>query len=205
VRPKSPIDELIDILLYLPCCLAIETQLKSLNGDDNRTLREELAKKLIDQLEQPIVSLSVWWTKHHADIIEYHNSSMPFTISTMTVPSPELFKSPIAATTLVYFSTVQVMITRLLAITTPSSQLDKLIIHYISFALSAISYHRAYGTYSGGTFMLIYPMKVFLFQSPCPNQRKVVQQLLLAWGQERGVEGVCANGAPVMQRPGHVS
>jgi hypothetical protein len=206
VYPKSPIDELIDILLYLPCCLAIETQLKSLDGDDDTDLREKLTKKLSDLLEQPIASLSEWWTKHHADMSKGHDSSISLTMPTATtIPSPESFTSPVVATTLAYYSTAQILATCLFAITVPSSQLSELILHHISVALSAIKYHHACGPYSGGTFMMVYPIKVILFYSPSSKQREDMQQFLWAWGQERGVEGVCMNGAPMPKRPGLVS
>jgi hypothetical protein len=204
VHPKLPIDELIDILLYLPSCLAIEVQLKSLDRDDDANLREELTKKLTDQLQQPMADLSEWWAKHHTDLFKDHDSSVSFAIP-RTVPSPESFTSPMAATTLAYYSTAQVLVTQLFTLTAPSSLLDELIIRHASLALSAIAYHRVCGPYSGGTFMMIYPMKVILFCSPCPNQREDTQQALLAWGQERGVEGVCVSGAPMWQRPGRVS
>ena len=53
--------------------------------------------------------------------------------------------------------------------------------------------------------MMIYPMKVVLFRSPCPDQREEILRDLLAWGQERGVEGVCVSGAPLWQRPPRIS
>jgi lysylphosphatidylglycerol synthetase-like protein (DUF2156 family) len=53
--------------------------------------------------------------------------------------------------------------------------------------------------------MMIYPIKVALFRSPCPNQRDELTQALFDWGRERGVEGVCMGGAPLWHQPDSVS
>jgi hypothetical protein len=197
---------LIDILLYLPYCLAIETQLNALDANSDMVLRQRLTKKLADLLEQPINGLSAWWIKHHAYMTKYDDSSSSFILpTTATVPSPESFTPPIAATSLAYYYSAQAITICLSAITAPSEQLNELLDHHISFVLSAVKYHRACGQYSGGTFMMIYPIKVVLFRSPCPNQREDIKQVLLDWGRERGVEGVCMSGAPMWHRPGLVS
>jgi hypothetical protein len=204
-QPKLPIDELVDVLLYLPHCLTIETQLKGLAADDV-SLRQRLKKKLAELLQRPINSLSAWWSTHQAPMMKHDGIPSSSGFPTLgTSPSPDSFTSPLAATSVAYYCSAQAIATCLSDLAAPFKQCDELLVRYISFILSAVEYHRACGQYSGGTFMMIYPIKVALFRSPCPHQKEELRKALLDWGRERGVEGVCTSGAPLWHQPGRVS
>ena len=154
-------------------------------------------------LKQPIDSLSAWWSKYNHD----HMMDIPSstTAGTVAASTTEAFVSPLAATSVAYYYSAQAIVTCLSDLVAPSKQSYELLVHDISVILSAIKYHRVRGLFSGGTFMMIYPIKVALFRSPCPNQREELTQALFDWGRERGVEGVCMGGAPLWHQPDSVS
>jgi hypothetical protein len=203
LQQKLPIDELVDILLYLPRCLVIETRLNDPDADSDRTARRQLTEKLADLLKQPIDRLSAWWSKHYHDQIMDIPSSLT-SARTDTAPSTEAFTSPLAATSIAYYYSAKVVATCLSDLVAPSEQSYEILVHDISVILSTVKYHRVCGPFSGGTFMMIYPIKVALFRSPCPDQRAEITQALLDWGRERGVEGVCSSGAPLWHQPGRL-
>jgi hypothetical protein len=206
LESKLPIDELVDILLYLPHCLAIETQLKALHADSDGHIRQRLKTKLSGLLKQPIDSLSAWWMKHnHSHMKKHDDTATSSTTAKADLAYTEAFTSPLAATSVAYFHSAQAIITSLSDLVESSKQSCELLVHDMSVIISAAEYHRARGNYSGGTFMMIYPIKVGLFRSPCPNQREELTKVLLDWGRERGVEGVCSSGAPLWHQPDRFS
>lgn len=190
-------DELVDILLCLPICLSIEAQLDILNMDvaEDIVLHQELSKQLFSQLQYPVENLARWWNKYHGATIDDKDNSATSAPSLAAQPQ-DLYSSPMDATLRAYYSSAQIITNHLVAVVAPSKRLvsDELIIHQGSVVLSAVAYHRTYGIFSGGTFVMIYPLKTALFRSPSPEQRQDSIRALLEWGQERGVEGVCVSG-----------
>jgi hypothetical protein len=140
LQPKLPIDELIDILLYLPRCLVIETQLKALDAYSDPAVRRQLTKKLSDLLKQPTNSLSAWWSKYNHDhMMDIPNST---TAGTDAASTTEAFVSPLAATSVAYYYSAQAIVTCLSDLAAPSKQSYELLVHDISVILSAVKYHR---------------------------------------------------------------
>jgi hypothetical protein len=190
----------VDILLEIPQCLALSSRLEALELMDQVSagaIKQELAR----QIQSPICKLSQWWSLHREEVFgdysydEYIEPAIP---TVFDAPRINTFPDTATATTIAYYDTAIVFVQHLLSFVSENPAIcHSLVKQHAASALAAAKYHESCGPYSGGTFMMIYPLKVICLITPCDKQRRQAQRALLTWGMTRGLEGVCKEAEPL--------
>jgi hypothetical protein len=205
VQPKNSLDRLVDILLWIPHCQALRTRIRALK-ETNPSASEAVRKELVRQTLILISRLSHWFSLYREEIFgdyEYSTSAETLDPNAAAQSSTNIFsfldsRNIIA---IAYYDSAQILAQHLLSISSSDSDTVstcyQLIKQHAASVLNIVGYHRSCGIQSGGSFIMIFPLKVICLVTPCEDQRRVASEALLAWGTERGLEGACRNAAPL--------
>jgi hypothetical protein len=207
VYPKTAFDVLIDILLQLPSCLSSFNEMRKQAGSRaSKKLREEV----IAQARRIISDLNRFWNQHKAQIDPNYDRrwlcnldvDLGHVCGSSTVYSTP-FQSPFMATFTALYDTASMLGLRYLgaALGTPESYKNRITMHAESI-LAAVAYHESSGLFSGGTFNMVFPLKIVCILAPSESQRNIAQQALLTWGANRGVDDACRVAAPFYMERG---
>lgn len=208
LHPKAPIDELIDVLLQLPDCASLFNNMTVSQGQDpsrSESVRVELfnrAQGILSQLDQ-------FWTQHKLDIDPYYhrrvhaNSSIREEGSqsigdTLAASSEELpFRDPFRATFTAMYDSANIIALKYISATSsaPEKYYQHMTVHAVSI-LASVAYHEAQGPSSGGTFSMIFPVKIVCLMSPLEELRSSAREALFRWGGNRGVNDICTVCVP---------
>ena len=72
----------------------------------------------------------------------------------------------------------------------PEPNKQRIVVHSASI-LEAVKFHESQGPNSGGSIVMVFPMKVVRRATPSNAQRDQAQAALDRWGETRGVDGIC--------------
>lgn len=187
VQGKLPTDELFDILLRtLPCLTLRKTLLAFDNVNKDDPLTEPIRLDLIARLEVLRRKLSRWYLRHHEEAFKGYG----YYPTHETASTSRRFRDPHTATSIALYAVANIFFLHLssVAYATPVNLMCK---HHGAAILAAVEFHRESGVQSGGSFVMIYPMKVVVLLTPCEMQRREALELLEKWGPERGLQNKC--------------
>jgi hypothetical protein len=188
---KSALDQLVDILLWIPHMMDTRSQWAEVK-DTILPEAEMLRQQLIIQVEETVDRLSEWWTSHGPAIFDDYDYAHYVQDWNWTPPE---FHDATVATTIAFYNTASIFLQHLQRIGLGMSTEHQLTMH-ASSVLAAARFHQSRGPQSGGTFMMVYPLKSVCMMTPDEEQRREAQEILLEWGMERGIEGTCRVAAP---------
>jgi hypothetical protein len=199
-HPKTPFDRLVDILLQLPSIFSdhlVITSKDSTVSDRQGFIADHQNKinGLLTELEnfgeenksylQPLYSKCFW------------KSGNPLTFNTEDLP---LFDSTFQATVAAYYHAANLCCLRYLgAVLGGHDYEEQMNIHAI-LVISCAGFHKAVGAYSGGTFNMIFPLKIACMMSPCPRVKNYATEVLRLWEEQRGCQNMCSTAAPFFIR-----
>jgi hypothetical protein len=195
---KSPFDSLIDILLWIPNCLALRSQINTVKDNDPLTYKA-LLQKLRNRLQNPLSRLDQWRLLYGKDVLGEHDCgglSKSDTAYSGSMPETKAFLDPHTATVIAYYDVANILTQHLLQIAT-GNLTEHIIKQHAASALSAAKYHQSIGVSSSGTFVFVFVLKTICLLTPCNEQKREAQDAILTWGIARGLEGVCSSGAPL--------
>jgi hypothetical protein len=198
LKQKTAWDKILDILLWMPKCLALRTRIKALR-DSDPVACEAVCQELASELGNPISRLARWKSLYGQDILgeyDYNISVNANDPDTGSIPKTRIFSDPQRATTTAFYDVANIWIQQLTQIAT-GTPTDHIIKQHAASALAAVDFHQSLGFASGGTFSLIFVLKVLCLVTPCEIQRQEARSALLTWGERRGLGGVCSSGAPL--------
>jgi hypothetical protein len=77
----------------------------------------------------------------------------------------------------------------------PTSYEPAIVMHGSSI-LAAAAYCERQGAFNGVSFSMVVPIKLVCLLSPSEEQRALARNVLLKWGEERGLADLCQVAAP---------
>jgi hypothetical protein len=77
----------------------------------------------------------------------------------------------------------------------PTSYEPAIVMHGSSILASA-AFCEQQGAFNGASFSMVVPMKLVCLLSPSEEQRALARNVLLKWGEERGLADLCQVAAP---------
>lgn len=174
-QSKTPPDELVDLLLQLPACLAIfnEIQQAKAESGDVPGLRRDLINGICSLLK----GLEMFAERH---------------TSFMSVASEDMGN----ATFIAFYHSAKVACLRYHAGATRSGclrtpQMDI----SCEMILRCASIHGSRGVYSGGSYAMIFPLKLASIAATSPEIRNRAQIVISTWARERGVRLISAHSS----------
>ncbi|RFU36251.1 hypothetical protein B7463_g107, partial [Scytalidium lignicola] len=204
LHPKTPYDRLVDLLLQLPGYLPIRNAMRSLQKDDP-VKSDALARCLTNSVQHLLSQLDDLWQEQMPQIDPDYDvrfkalSSHVLNPHTSNQPLP--YTTPFQNSTNAYFASMydagNIIALGCLAAASPTPQIykDKMIVHGASI-LNSAGYHQSQGCYNGGSFSMIFPVKLVCLLSPSEALRAMAQKSLLIWGSGRGLLDIVEIGEP---------
>ena len=206
-RRKSPIDELVDILLSLPACLALGDKI---SNQDNQALSSTETRLHIHTLD--IISrLDSWYQRYCVEIVELDgrrrivlDPSAEERLDAMDqmFDAPEMrtyCNIPTAAFSAMY-DAANLIAFSLQLLVLPATDQHKLRIQFHAQSiLSADAFLESNGSSApdGGSSLMIFPLKVLGLWGPLPKQRDYAINKLLDWDQKAESHSISRFAAPV--------
>lgn len=211
LHPKAPIDKLVDILLQLPGCTPLFNNITK--PHDQASLALESAKvDLFNRAEPILLQLDDFWTEHKSDVDPDYDRRVHFNSSQgeedfsstegiLILPRGVPFRDTFAATFTALYDSANIiaLIYASVASSTPEKYKQRILLHATSI-LASVAYHEAQGPSSGGSFAMIFPVKIVYFMSPSEVQRDSAREALFRWGANRGLNDLCTVCAPEIVR-----
>ena len=198
---KRPVDTLADILLQIPEAHLLRNKMRDLRkhvDESSDAFSESVKDKalhIISQLgtygleHQDVINSSYDYSRFH-EITNFQSDARSWIVEDA---SPACFRDPFAAVTIALYDGGLVLANALAWEATPRNSKyykERIVIHCESI-LSAVAYFESRGPSSGGTLLMIFPLKAACRTSPSDDQRRRVRAALAMWGTRRGVDGIC--------------
>lgn len=209
-HPKEPLDRLLDILLQLPSAIRDRNDMRCLifsEPERAQAIRRRLANTALTWK----TSLHRFWDSEGFDIdpqyaIRLH-ALQPLDVFIPSVIEAEgsvPFLNAFSAYVTSMYDVGNIIVLGYLAAASLDSGLLKkeMIAHGNSILLSA-SYQEEQGSLNGGSFSMIFPLKIVCLLSPSEAQRALAQDVILNWGTNRGLTDICTVAAPTYQDRSH--
>lgn len=176
-------------MLQLPSCLPGRKQMLKLRTK-NPTASDAAKRNLGTQLQYILNRLNQFWERHKSEIDPNYDFRIKSRVETgccTTIP----FESVFAATFTSLYDSANIIACNYLASIspTPNTYYWKATVHAASI-LSSIAYHESQGPKSGGSFSMLFPMRIVSLMSPSEEQKELAHETLVKWGKERGLDGV---------------
>ena len=208
LHPKVPIDKLIDVLLQLPGCTPLFNNMTVSQGQDPWR-SESIRVELFDRAQGILSQLDQFWTQHKLDIDPYYHRRVHANFSLREEGSPSIgdtlgassgglpFRDSFRATFTAMYDAANICALRYLSATSsaPEKYYQRMMAHAASI-LASVAYHEAQGPSSGGTFSMVFPVKIACLMSPSEEQRSSAREALFRWGSNRGVNDICTVCVP---------
>jgi hypothetical protein len=187
---KMPLDTLLDIMHQLPSCFPYQNEMLKMRCK-NPPASDAARQNLASTLQHVLHRLDQFWETHKSEIDPKYDDRVASQIETGHYHTIE-FESPYAATVTSLYDSANVIVFTSLASAscTPDTYYWKATIHAASI-LASIAFHEAQGPLSGGSFSMLFPMRIISLMSPSQEQRVVAHEALVRWGKDRGLAGVC--------------
>jgi len=210
LHPKVPIDELIDVLLQLPSCTPLFNNMTVSQGQDP-SRSESIRVELFDRAQGILSQLDQFWTQHKLDIDPHYHQRIRTNSSLREEGSPSIgdilrassrglpFRDSFTATFTATYDSANIIALRYISTTSsaPEKYHQRMTVHAVSI-LASVAYHEAQGPSSGGTFSMIFPVKIVCLRSPSEELRSYAREALFRWGSNRGVNDICTVCAPAI-------
>jgi hypothetical protein len=203
-NPKAPFDELVDILLQLPTCLPCRNEMRNLQ--EKNPLKSEVLRRYIgSNAKHLLCRLGEFWENNKCEIDPNYDRRREEISSHLAeyedrekqVVCKHQFQSPSNAYITSMYDAGRVITLGLMgaASLAPNSYDRASIIHGSSILASA-EYCEAQGLFNGGSFSMIFPIKLICLLSPSEEQRTLAQSVLSKWASKRGLADSCEVAAP---------
>lgn len=200
---KTPFDKIVDILLQIPGTQVLRQKMGSLRKS-NESCSEPLRKTLEDQASQLLSRLARFWQENSEVINASYNHGRFFEASgfehdaedwVIEESKPGHFYDTFAATNIALYDATCVLTNALAVEAMPISVSTKpykrkIAIHCASI-LSIAACLESKGPSSGGSLIMVFPIKTVCRATPCYSQRKQATDALERWGASRGIDGLC--------------
>lgn len=134
-----------------------------------------------------------WETYRHELGPSYRDSSFsgPYAGSGSKAEAKECFRDTYSAYTIAHFDGAKLILSGMLTLISPNQQCyeDVMMTHSASI-IAAMKYQDGMGALTGGTVLMVFPLRVVVKTSPSKPQREEARAALLKWGAERGIGGI---------------
>ena len=194
-------DKLGDILLQLPSIFFLCNEMRHLrkSADEHsesysRSVEDtalQLRSRLGDfGLEHQHAINSGYHYSRFLEVMDFQNEAKDWKIMDS---SPSCFQDPFAALTIALYDAGTILANAIAweATTRNAEQYKQRIAIHCESILSAVVYLESKGSSSGGTLLMIFPLKVACRTTPSTEQRRRARAALAHWGARRGVDGLC--------------
>lgn len=209
-RLKSPIDELVDILLTLPECLALYGKISNQASRCSRCI-----VRLQMNIPHIISRLDSWHQQYCVEIVEYDGRRRIFLdgsaerrldMSELKFYAPDMrtyhdihtaaFIAMYDAANLIIFSVLKL-------VSMPTDQYSHRINFHTQSILSADTFIESSGfsAPTGGAMPMIFPLKIVGLWGPHHEQRSYATAKLRKWDRQGELHGICRLAAPVSMEP----
>lgn len=109
-------------------------------------------------------------------------------------PSPEpkeCFQDTYSAYTIAHFDGAKLILSGILTLSSSKQQCyEASMMTHSASILAAMRYQDGMGALTGGTVLMVFPLRVVVKTSPSKPQREEARAALLKWGAERGISGI---------------
>ena len=200
-NPKTPFDELIDILLQLPCCLPCRNDMKRLHDDDPE-ISEVPRRELVTTAQDILSSLDRFWEENSEMDQSYDEriaDALPAIEQNCALSAVIPFKNTFIASFISLYDAGNLIVWSYLlaASRTPEKYHSKMKAHSASI-LCSVLYHETQSPSSEVSFAMIFPVKTVHSLTPSDSQKKMAADSLLMWGSKKGLNDDSQDGAPWM-------
>ncbi|KAI9841166.1 MAG: hypothetical protein M1837_000954 [Sclerophora amabilis] len=200
LHAKSPFDKFVDILVQLPGCLPLRIDMERLK-EEEVVASENSRRGLVMQAEKLLSLLDQFWEQHRWQVDpdydkRWYSNYLMEECGLRDVASPygggAIFTNTFTATFTALYDAANIIVLRnLTAASSPTTGIhSRRITAHAASVLASIAYHEAAGPFSGGSFSMVFPLKVVCFLSTSERQRSAAQEALLSWGANRGMTDI---------------
>jgi hypothetical protein len=193
---KTPFDELIDILLSLPGCLALSETILNQVGQNLSGIKSTLHRDVLEL----IYRLGYWRQRYCSDIIEPNGHGRAFfdlsanrklDTSDLRFYPPQIraYDNIWSAVFIAMYDAANLIAFSLLLLVSPSTDKDNYRIQFyaqsVLLADAFIEFNCSPGP-SGASLLMMFPLKILGLWGPLPQQRDYATRKLHRWDQGRG-------------------
>ncbi|KAE9368866.1 hypothetical protein N431DRAFT_547735 [Stipitochalara longipes BDJ] len=209
--PKTPFDTLVDILLQLPSCLPLRNEMRK-NAYSNPTKSGLLKRQLGIAANNLFSRLDEFWEDYKEDIDPDYDQRLQQISCTSTFITEDWFTPhhlpcshhfPFKSASDAYFTSMYdsgklIVLGFLASISTGTSwyNYNRDIVMHGTSVLASATYCETLGVFNGVNFSMVFPIKLVCLLSPSEEQREMAREVLLKWGEERGLLDTCQVAAP---------
>jgi hypothetical protein len=208
---KTALDNLVDLLLQLPSCLPYRNEMRQQRDKDpdkSEVIREYLSTKAQGLQNR----LHHYWEENRDRVDpEYTFRIDAFSLisqdptdSESPIPCMVPFQTTSDAYITAMYDAGNIIVSGYLAATSqnPQSYYRQMTIHGASILMAA-AYHETQGLVKGGSFPMVFPIKLLCLLSPSETQKRMAQETLLRWGSGRGLTEIYEVATPSYQDQSH--
>lgn len=185
--------------------------MRSLRQDDP-VKAEALARCLADSVSRILSQMESLWEEQKPrvdpDYDKRFETLSSYVLDLRSGDQPLPYTVPFKSSTNAYFASMYdagcIIALGSLASASDASQFyaDRMAVHGASI-LSSAEYHQSQGCYNGGSFSMIFPVKLVCLLSPSEPVRLMAQKSLLMWGAGRGLLDIVEIGEPSFMDRSH--
>lgn len=192
-KTPSLFDTLMNILFQIPRCLRLCSRMVDLSAYDlpaSEKVKEALELKCLEL----IAMLDEYWETYRHELspnYRYSWFSGPYDGSLPNPEPKECFRDTYSAYTIAHLDGAKLILSGMLTLISPNEQCYEapMMTHSASI-LAAMRYQDGMGALTGGTVLMVFPLRVVVKTSPSKPQREEARAALLKWGAERGISGI---------------
>ena len=189
----SLFDSLMNILFQIPRCLRLCSRMVDLSAYD-LPASEKVKKALELKCLGLIARLDEYWETYRHELGPNYRYSWFSGPSDGSGPNPEpkeCFRDTYSAYTIAHFDGAKIILSGMLTLISPDLQCyEDLMMTHSASILAAMRYQDGLGALTGGTVLMVFPLRVVVKASPSKPQREEARAALLKWGAERGISGI---------------
>lgn len=183
----------MNILFQLPSCLRLCSRMVDLSVYE-RPASEKAKKALGIKCLGLMAKLDEYWKTNRHELgpnYRYSWFSGPYDNSCPNPEPKECFRDNYSAYTIAHFDSAKIILSSMLTLITPNPQCyEELMMTHSASILAAMRYQDRVGVLTGGTVLMVFPLRVVVKASPSMPQREEARAALLKWGAERGISGI---------------
>lgn len=141
-----------------------------------------------------IAMLDKYWETYRHELgpnYRYSWFSGPYDGSRPNPEPKECFRDTYSAYTVAHFDSAMLILSGILTLISPNEQCyEASMMTHSASILAAMRYQDGMGALTGGTVLMVFPLRVVVKTSPSKPQREEARAALLKWGAERGISGI---------------
>lgn len=189
----SLFDSLLNILFQIPSCLRLCSRMVDFSAYD-LPASEKVKKALELQCLGLITRLDEYWELNRHELgpnYRYSWFSGPYDDSHPNPEPKECFRDTYSACTIAHLDAGKIILSGMLTLISPNQQCyEDLMMAHCASILAAMRYQDGVGALTGGTVLMVFPLRVVVKASPSKRQREEARAALLKWGSQRGISGI---------------